>query len=145
MTKIEKSIDNTFTVAWNKGKITVNVNTYFAKADLSDIKKMLKIAQEHCTSEQRKQLIDDLNTAKKYWFTGFEQHLSRHTMSVIGKLRPNTEKQLKTLLNKLDKVLALLKDSKWSNEFTPEETAEKQLDAEVEKIINLPINRRKKK
>lgn len=115
-----------FIIVPNKnGKIAVNVYTYFIKAGLPDIKKFFKLAKEYCTGEQRKQIINDLNTVKTFWLKEYNyiQYLMQnHSSITFTVLRPfidfypSTTKKSEKLQNKLDKVLALLKDSQWSDE-----------------------------
>lgn len=114
---IETSKDKLFKVNWSKGNITVKVNTYFAKAPLPDIKRMFKFAKEHCTSEQREQLINDLQTAKTFWqvlyiqSSRYSKNFNPYSCDSYAPAIPHTSTQHEKLQSKLSKVIAILQQS----------------------------------
>ena len=108
----------------------VNVNNYFAKATLPNIKKMFKFARLYCTEKYKAELIRELQNSKKYWnavhhkvnigntfwinskIKSREQE-ENYISPITQKLAPNTEKQRRNLQAKLDRIIEILNAEKW--------------------------------
>ena len=108
-----------FVVKWSTGRISVNINNYFAKANISDIKKFFKICEQHSTEEDRKNLIDDLEKSKIYWAERFDNSYRGALSPTLLNVIPRTVKQLENLLKKLDKAVEYLYISHWGVTRTP--------------------------
>lgn len=115
----------TFVITYLNGSITLNVNNYFAKATLPNIKKMFQFARLHCNAECKSELLNDLHNAKKFWETAYNK-LRRATFFCnvppenrvyfsprTRELAPRTEKQFHDLQAKLDRVIEILKAENW--------------------------------
>ena len=108
-----------FTVKWDTGFINININNYFAKAGISDIKKLFKLCCQHSTEDERKHLIADIESSKHYWTEKFNEDKRGKTYGVTATLTPRTPKQLETLMDKLDKVLECLNEHRWGIKRCP--------------------------
>ena len=123
---------NTFTVEYGNGFIELNVQNYFVKAGLPDIKKIFKFAKSHCNDDDRLNLIANLKQAKKFWQD--EYRATKKGQRTVGvfwlnsdkppnqspvtkELLPHTDKQLSALQTKLNKVIEILQTEKWRKEF----------------------------
>lgn len=54
--------NNIFRVDYPTGYIEVNVGNFFGTADKKKIKKLLKLAKQHCTDSQREDLVRQMHS-----------------------------------------------------------------------------------
>lgn len=119
-----------FAIAYPKGSIELNVNNYFVKASLPNIKKLFKIAKLYSKETCRAELLSELQKSKKYWNDVYHKANRGHIFWVDGatapnlkeedrlspvilELAPRTEKQRRDLQAKLDRVIEILNAEKW--------------------------------
>lgn len=120
----------TFVITYPNGYIELNVNNYFVKATLPNIKKMFKFARLYCTEKYKAELIRELQNSKKYWNEVHHKVNIGNTFWINSKIKsreqeencispitrelaPNTEKQRRDLQAKLDRIIEILKAEKW--------------------------------
>ena len=57
--------EDIFRVEWDTGYIETLVGSFFVEANVPRIKKLFKLAQQHCTEKQRAELLTALTLADK--------------------------------------------------------------------------------
>lgn len=102
-----------FRIKLPRGFIDVNVNNYFAKAQIPDIKKLFKTAQKYCNDEQRLELIHQLEESRNHW-----ANWKDHRVYQPHPWTPRTEYQHSHLQDKLYKIITMLKSSQWGQANT---------------------------
>lgn len=105
-------IGETFTIKTERGKIEINVKNYIAKAKLTDIKALMKVAKANSTDSERKGLIERLEETKAEWVASFEDKSHKY----VREFEPRTQKQLEKLQAKIDKVIVYLQNESWIND-----------------------------
>lgn len=103
----------TFTITYSTGRIEVIVENYFVKASIPNIRNLFKVAREYSSEKDRKILLGNLVSAKAYWKEWFEKYSTSRLSSSFREWYPFTKVQLRDLLNRLDKVIVLLKREHW--------------------------------
>ena len=96
-------IDDTepnYKIVYPNGYIHINVANYFAKARLTDINKLIKLARSNGTDVQRNDLINKLVDAKQYW-------ANNHTKTFF-RWSPRKDSQLDKTQQKLQRFIDLL-------------------------------------
>ena len=107
-----------FAVKYPKGCIEVNVRSYFLVASINTTKRLFKLAREHVNNVDKSQLRADLQETKEYykdWYKRYRRS-SMYDYAIQASIRdwcPRTEKQLKDVLNRLDKIVAILDKEDW--------------------------------
>lgn len=107
-----------FTVKYPKGCVEVNVRSYFLIAPINNVKKLFKLAREYVNNADKAQLRAELQEIKEYykdWYKRYKRS-SMYDYAIQASIRdwcPRTEKQLNDLLNRLDKIVAILDKEDW--------------------------------
>ena len=104
-------IDDTepnYKIVYPNGYIHINVANYFAKARLSDIHKLIKLAKTYGTDTQRNNLINNLVDAKQYWE-------NNHTKTFF-KWSPRTHNQMKNIQARIQRFIDMLNADYWGDD-----------------------------
>lgn len=102
-----------FKVQYPNGYLTVDVNNFFAKSDISNIKKLFKLAKQHCGESDHVNLLENLKKSKEYW-NNLQENYSRLNLWETREWYPSTKSQLAKLSTKLDNVISYLKKECWN-------------------------------
>lgn len=54
-----------FTITWPTGHITLDIGKFFGGADKKRVRKVLRLAKQYCTEDQREELITEINNEIK--------------------------------------------------------------------------------
>lgn len=112
-----------FRIEYPTGHMDLNVRNFFWEADMQRIRKVLRLAKEHCTDVQRHTLISLLQKECKFAqdalddMNGLEQKLEEliapfgFCLCATGLLVP--KKHLSRRIEKYGRVVELLSEARW--------------------------------
>lgn len=110
-----------FRIEYPTGHMDLNVRNFFWEADMRRIRKVLRLAKEHCTDAQRHTLISLLQKECKFAqdaldeMAGLEQKLGEliapFGLYATGLLVP--KKHLSRRIEKYGRVVELLLEARW--------------------------------
>lgn len=119
--------EKTFEVRYPTGQMTINVGTFFSTANKPQIAKLLRLAKQHCTEEQRKKLIEYLRFERNYRKNVLEtlSALENQKMDLLNTLHraslrdTGAEKALRKQMEKLCDAIETVKEARWNEYDSP--------------------------
>lgn len=116
-------MENNFHVRWMTGNISVNAERYFSSMGMPSIKKLLKLACQHCTEDDRKKLLVLLEEAVENHDLAMKTAedlrqqsdalFAERIRGYVNRPKSTPEKQLKKQHQKLLNVIKIVKGQKW--------------------------------